>query len=246
MPNHYHNRLSVIGRSSDVNAFVEAAAGVCATYAPSHPGVLVEPKLLRQSLCYNALYPVPDAIKAQTYSDAGYRWQIENWGVKWEASYIEGPDIVSTESTTVATWYFYSPNGHPYRLLDKLAGDYPALVFFNSWGGEGPARGSQWRFVDVKASNKWSANDWPRWVDEDTDDANHHRDDVWENAALDVHNDLVGAMVELVNGLSADLELLCDCLYLPVDPLLTACLCVADNNVVSAYALDHFKRRAGH
>lgn len=81
--------------------------------------------------CHNFI-PVPPDILAQTYSDAGYDWCVENWGTKWGAYDCslqrhagDGPDVAIV--TFNCAWKPCLP------VVDALAGRFPLLHVSLEW-----------------------------------------------------------------------------------------------------------------
>lgn len=129
MPNWCRCKLTVSGPG--VDEFLKACQGKPAEYA--NPGLpltvedgeeISKPEIV--PFTFNALYPVPPEILAQGYNDAGYRWQVEHWGTKWDVN--GNVDIYSQEdgSTLVEFDTAWSPPRPWVRHASKL---FPELIF---------------------------------------------------------------------------------------------------------------------
>lgn len=88
MPNWCFNTLYIFG--DEVQDFKKAVKGYPAQYKQSE----IEAKYLADTnhsdvpkesdFTFHALVPVPQDILDQGYNEAGYNWQINNWGTKWD------------------------------------------------------------------------------------------------------------------------------------------------------------------
>lgn len=84
MPNWCGNYIIIEGKSSDVVDCIKAMKGNRACYAETDMNTYSEEYRNEVVYTFNAHAPVPEEIKAKTYNEAGYNWQIQNWGVKWD------------------------------------------------------------------------------------------------------------------------------------------------------------------
>lgn len=95
MPNWSYNFLNITGNKENLKAFLkDGLYGYEAVYAGEE--ARKEPKLLKLEPTMNKIIPVPDAVLKAGYSEAGYDWQVENWGVKWDFSEFE--EVRDTET----------------------------------------------------------------------------------------------------------------------------------------------------
>lgn len=160
MPNHFRNRLSVIG--PEAKAFAEKAKGSCPRYAvPLGHTLDPENEPVVQDLCFNQLLPVPDGLIARTFGAemekraaeeagntldifdgcvSGYEWQSLHWGTKWGAYDQDSKWI----EDGVAQYDFTTAWGPPTGFVVNVSKQYPDMTFIISYGGEGPCAG---RFV---------------------------------------------------------------------------------------------------
>lgn len=100
-------------------------------------------------LSFHALCPVPELIRKLGFDDGvakrtaeaigvdypgmgGYRWQVNNWGTKWEPS-ISYADI----QDDYAQYEFDTAWSPPTALLEKVSEDFPELTFDLSYREEG-------------------------------------------------------------------------------------------------------------
>lgn len=101
-------------------------------------------------LSFHALVPVPDAVRRFGYDcnqskklaeaigadpvSGGYRWEIDNWGVKWGAA-----EVCMDESNTLLQYDFDTPWGPPIELITKVAKEWSNLKFSLSYSEPGMA-----------------------------------------------------------------------------------------------------------
>jgi len=76
MPNWCNNKLVVIGPDGDVDRFKKTATG-------NSPWHTQEEK--KNVLNFHSLMPIPPEIVSAGYGEAGYEWELKNWGCKWGA-----------------------------------------------------------------------------------------------------------------------------------------------------------------
>lgn len=101
-----------------------------------------------KTCCFNALYPVPDEIRRKGYdprknrssiatmeekSESGYRWQVDNWGTKWEM--IE--PVIFEESDKYAVYEFSTAWNIPEEWLLFISSQYPSLIFGIAYENDG-------------------------------------------------------------------------------------------------------------
>lgn len=120
MPNWCENTLTVTGSQDQVDTFVRRAEGAHAHYVDEtgradHNGRL-------WPLSFHALVPVPDDVLQAGYVDAGYTWQREHYGTKWE------PEEIQLErGDGVAVYTFLTAWSPPIPWLETVAGKFPDL-----------------------------------------------------------------------------------------------------------------------
>lgn len=134
MPNWCSNSLSVKGQQEKLQAFIKACSGKTPRYKKhnfiAEDDVLNEhvdlgyEEVQEREFTFNALFPVPEEVCEQGYSKAGYNWQIDNWGTKWDACepYIEMRDTELLIGFETA----WSPAEHWVQKVSEL---YPDLEF---------------------------------------------------------------------------------------------------------------------
>lgn len=83
MPNWCGNYIKLEGKVSDIIKSIEGMKGKRPCYACEADKISDEAK---NEIVYtfNATVPVPAEIQAKTYHEAGYAWQSDNWGTKWD------------------------------------------------------------------------------------------------------------------------------------------------------------------
>lgn len=171
MPNWCLNRLTVIGPSDKVVAFIAKAHGEYQHYAPSKYDLMDEDRKklalgenykspeqtrkeeLRQ-FSFHQLIPIPDEIMAKEYDPYGYQTEKALWGVKWGASESE---LISYKDGK-ALYEFNTPWGPPIVFLETLSSEWADLTFALSFTEEFPTRG---RFVIKDGEVTVIANDTP-------------------------------------------------------------------------------------
>jgi hypothetical protein len=174
-----HNRLYVKGPTAELKKFYEAFRGHLAYYwiteehfrpypmglypmemgGPALPGETCKQFNLRmeesaaqkpKTICFNALYPVPEDIRKLGYSCDkmntfrigdkavdGWSWQNRHWGTKWEM--LE--PIIHEESDTHGIYEFDTAWYCPIPWLEHVSRMFPKLRFeiaYESPGISGP------------------------------------------------------------------------------------------------------------
>ena len=120
MPNWCSNKLTVRGPAADVQQFKEQAVGHSAW---SNPGEIQnEPPAV---LNFHSLVPIPDEVLAAGYEAAGYDWEMENWGCKWEASNT----TILDEREGRVEYEFDTAWSPPMEFLEAVAKKWSNLVF---------------------------------------------------------------------------------------------------------------------
>ncbi len=138
MPNWCENVLFVAGEPEAVKEFDRRFRGLPAEYnLDDDPEILKEQEEERREegyepdYCLHALVPVPEYILEKGYGDAGYDWQINNWGTKWDI-YHQKVSVFWHEEEIVE-YRFMTAWGPPADWLRKVARMFPDLEFRNSF-----------------------------------------------------------------------------------------------------------------
>jgi hypothetical protein len=148
MPNHCKNRMTVLGDTLDVDAFVKRANAPGPKYAPHRWDVAdairrgVDPYSAPkpQTLSFHAFIPIPEEVQRLGYSDAGYEAERQLWGVKWGAY----DDALVSHEPGCAVYVFTTAWAPPERFLETVSRELRGLTFMLSFDEEYPSRG---RFV---------------------------------------------------------------------------------------------------
>jgi hypothetical protein len=130
-------------------------------------------------LSFHALVPVPKWIAISPYDEGvfekrraeygewfakfpditpGYRWEIDNWGVKWGASDSEVVDLVLGDGEDSEVIYsFQTPWGPPIKFLSTVAAKFPNLNFLIEYSeaGMGFAGEIEWEDGSKIRENEW-------------------------------------------------------------------------------------------
>lgn len=134
MPNWCSNTVYVKGEQKVLDTFIESCKGKSPRYKKHNPtpkdDVLNEhvdagyEEVRDLEFTFNALVPVPEEVCEKGYSAAGYNWQCDNWGTKWDAcdSHVCERDGQITISFETA----WSPAE---RWVEKVSAFYPELEF---------------------------------------------------------------------------------------------------------------------
>jgi hypothetical protein len=177
MPDWCSNRLGVAGTYTEVQRFIENAKGDPPT---------------SQALCFQKLYPAetsdtlvkrPRPVASDGVEPTWYKDRMDKWGVKWNADLpddqawrLRSDDLdwedaeLEPDDECCAIIRFTTPSGPPTKLFDKVARDYPELVFrlrfYYRIGGKGVAE--WWHGVrTICASEDWQTIDALDWMDWD-------------------------------------------------------------------------------
>lgn len=81
MPNWRDNYIKIKGRSEEIIKCIEGMKGKKAIYKEE------KEESLEEVYTFNATVEVPKEVLELGYSKAGYYWQKENWGCKWDMLY---------------------------------------------------------------------------------------------------------------------------------------------------------------
>lgn len=130
MPNWCHNNISFTFAAPILkDRFLDKFYGFGAEYSDdSHMYNLLnkQTKIVeRKTYCFNSLFPVPEEISKRGYDKAGYYWQSNNWGTKWDI-YLSKDDIYQTDKqvsfSTDTAW------GPPVGFLEKITEQFPDMA----------------------------------------------------------------------------------------------------------------------
>ena len=108
MPNWCNNKLTVFGPDEDVQRFKKNAIG-------NSPWHTEQEK--KNVLNFHSLTPVPPEVVSAGYDQAGYEWELMNWGCKWGACSTE----LVEEREGHLTYFFDTAWSPPIPFLSKLA-----------------------------------------------------------------------------------------------------------------------------
>lgn len=125
MPNWCWNRLRISGSTAErLKKFREKAVGTRPKYhepEASHEHYKPDETVLE----FHNIVPVPDEVLAAGFNDAGYDWEIQNWGCKWGACRAEIVDHSDSE----LVYEFETPWGPPTEFLNRASNSWPDLKF---------------------------------------------------------------------------------------------------------------------
>lgn len=146
MPNWSYNYLNITGKAGELKRFLkDGLYGYEPIYTPIHEFEIElnkkseAPQLTRTM---NVIVPVPQDVLTKGYSDAGYQWQCDNWGTKWdfcdmndngteeEVKMAMDDEIMSLSYNYSTAW---SPN-EPWVI--KASKQFPTLLFDLSYEEE--------------------------------------------------------------------------------------------------------------
>jgi hypothetical protein len=140
MPNWCYNHLLVEGLGAQ--RFWEATKGKRAVY----PSTEFDKKFHTQEeldyhekyhgFCFNALVPVPPEVLEKGYSDAGYQWQIDNWGTKWDVYEDRAFDLFANEEGYIGVNFDTAWSPPTYWML-KASQGFPDVTLALTFHEEG-------------------------------------------------------------------------------------------------------------
>jgi hypothetical protein len=109
--------------------FMEKFYGFRATYPDDVYFNLSIGRLLpiidRKWHCFNSLYPVPREVLNRGFEKAGYDWQSNSWGTKWDI-FLKKEEINQTDNTvSFAVETAWSP---PTGVVNKIIELYPDAI----------------------------------------------------------------------------------------------------------------------
>ncbi len=126
MPNWCSNTLIVAGEQTELLRFAESVKG---TEDGEETG-----------LTFQHIKPEPPNIGSDGTVINGvmpdwYQWRVENWGTKWDASDVMGPDLEEATRWSPAklTFSFMTAWAPPQPVILKASQDWPTLTFVLSY-----------------------------------------------------------------------------------------------------------------
>lgn len=146
MPNWSYNHLSITGKAGELKRFLtEGLYGYKPVYAPTSKFEEEENAKRPASQLtrtMNKIVPVPQDVLAKGYSDAGYYWQADNWGTKWD--FCDMDDSGTEEKVKTAhddeiksLTYYYSTAWAPNEAwVMEATRQFPTLLFNLSYEEE--------------------------------------------------------------------------------------------------------------
>jgi len=157
MPNHVENILRISGPADDLVKFETICRGKSPEYKPS--SLMIELGLHKEEdkeevLTFSGIVPVPAEIVAQTYDRAGYDWQNENWGTKWDA--YGPPQMVQMGTSLLYT--FQTAWNAPELWLRAAAQSFKTLRFELFARSEQPFSLSIVAFHDGDGELQWEVS----------------------------------------------------------------------------------------
>lgn len=135
MPNWCVNKLVVSGPKEEISKFKEAVKGKSPVYYETEKEKqlyaslgLDEKNDSEKFFTLNSIVPVPEDVLQKGYSEAGHKWQSENWGTKWD---LNEEDIEFYESNTEDKLFYefdtaWSP---PIPWVWNASKKFPSLGF---------------------------------------------------------------------------------------------------------------------
>jgi hypothetical protein len=153
MPNWVSNSVRVTGSKEELQRFAEQA-GKSYTREYQHydgpTGDYVWTSEENQSHLSFWNFVTPE--DAEAYKNNWYDWNLEHWGVKWDATDV----YFDKWSENELAYDFETPWGAPFEVYQAMVAQYPSLKFTirfleeQGWGGE--ALGENGEFAVV---NEW-------------------------------------------------------------------------------------------
>lgn len=161
MPNWSYNHLNITGKARELKRFLtDGLYGYEPVYNPIHAFEIEvndkseSPQLTRTM---NVIAPVPQDVLTKGYSDAGYQWQCDHWGTKWDFCDMtdDGTEEklkIAKDDEIISLTYHYSTAWSPNKTwVIEAAKRFPTLLFDLSYEEE--AGFFAGRFV-IKASRE--------------------------------------------------------------------------------------------
>lgn len=125
MANWVDNRLVVEGPDHAVRRFVERAKGQDPLYQDDGEGKF-------QVFSFHALCPIPLNVLEASYSQFGFSWELNHWGIKWGAA----TSSMEVSSPNKVVYVFDTPFSPPVLLLGSLAAEFDVLQFTLNYEGD--------------------------------------------------------------------------------------------------------------
>lgn len=149
MPNWVFNTMNVTGNAEDVETFIGEMSTPIPTFVYPEGGYIAKDgEWTTEEVVFSFWNAVaPTDLKSYFTGDTWYNWNINNWGVKWDAK-VEEKTTDSLDRYTLedgtggVTYRFETAWGTPTEVFQALVKKYPHLEFSvefeeeQGWGGE--------------------------------------------------------------------------------------------------------------
>jgi len=123
MPNWVFNSVSVTGTPAELDVFKHEIAEPYDVITYDYETRTNKPDVRRSSLSFwNAV--APEDLEWYNKDGAWYDWNIEHWGVKWDAS-----NVSLTEFENNLVYQFETPWSIPVKAMKAMSAKYPNLTF---------------------------------------------------------------------------------------------------------------------
>lgn len=129
------NRLKIQGNADLVSYFVKKAKGKPVHYKLSAQEIemyegldeleAIQQEPEEQLFCCGSFVPVPAEVVEKGYHEAGYDFQVRQWGIPHEAFFV----TLEQADPETAVFTFYSDDVPPMNALQQIAEMFPALKF---------------------------------------------------------------------------------------------------------------------
>jgi hypothetical protein len=211
MPNHIDIKLSVYGLTDQIEAFKDKAKGEATEYEANTfefnnfipvPQILKDRSFGGEDETRNGNTLTPEQLEETDGYSSMSSWCNHRWGTKWGA-YNCSPEVEikdKGDDHSVVTFAFRCAWANAGCFIIQLSVLYPDLLFVESYGGEGPAKGRGIYFQGgVYGEEVGDYND--GYPDCDEEDENFDEDAYWEEAHawissyLDAHEDFVDSLI---------------------------------------------------
>jgi hypothetical protein len=140
MPNWVENRIEINGEKTDLLHFKNLTKGKEANYALSEHELrfysaeqIEKVEKTVHEFTFNSLLPVPQDVLKQGYSDAGYHWQTNHWGTKWD---VAGSANIEEEANKLI-YTFQTAWSPPIKWFQQVSEMFPNLSFSMHYDDEG-------------------------------------------------------------------------------------------------------------
>ena len=151
MPNHCGNSLTVNGKLSHRQEFVD-----------KNKGFFYEDKKKEKDyaeLSFHAQVPVPKK-HINGKGEGWYSWCLKNWGTKWDCweAYLSHDDN-TTEYSFDTAW------GSPVDWVEKVSRKFPHLKFMVTWAEEGGSGGKyMYQGGDCFFATQMTVEEWKEYM----------------------------------------------------------------------------------